>query len=139
MALKALFEGLVVDTDDQPVGVAVIGGEAHYVVNDAGFKFHHPAEPIDREVLRLFGEQIHANRSAVTEGAMKMIGQEDLFTKAAIDASLNNLEANFNQLIANGLPEGARAYMGMLGFKVVINHHGEVVDIQQPSAPEDEA
>lgn len=139
MALKALFEGLVVDTDDQPVGVAVIGGEAHYVVNDAGFKFHHPAEPIDREVLRLFGEQIHANRSAVTEGAMKMIGQEDLFTKAAIDASLNNLEANFNQLIANGLPEGARAYMGMLGFKVVINHHGEVVDIQQPGAPDDEA
>lgn len=138
MAHKALFEGLVVDTEDQLVSVAVVGGEAHYVVNDAGFKFYHPAEPIDREVLRMFGKQIAANRGAVTEGAMKMMGQEDLFTKAAIDASLNNLEANFNQLIATGLPENARAYMGMLGFKVVINHHGEVVDIVQPAAPEDE-
>ena len=30
--------------------------------------------------------------------------------------------------------------MGMLGFKVIINYHGEVMDVIQPSrtAPEDE-
>jgi hypothetical protein len=38
-----------------------------------------------------------------------------------------------------GIPEEGRAYLGMLGFKVVINHHGEIVKVEQPSAsPGDE-
>jgi hypothetical protein len=138
MSQRALFEGLVVDPDGRPVGVAVVGGQAHYVVDDGGFLFHIEAEGVDRQVLRALGEQIDENRAAVSAGMMKMLGQEDLFTKAAIDASLNNLDANFDQLIASGLPENARTYMGMLGFRVVLNYHGEVVGIQQPSAGADE-
>ena len=42
------------------------------------------------------------------------------------------------ELIEHGLPEEGRAYMGMTGFKVIINHHGEVVDVAQPGMIADE-
>ena len=140
MSLRALFEGLIVNPDAQPVEVVYVGGAAQYVVPDGGFKFHIDAEGVDREVLRQMGEQIAANREAVTEGTLKILGQEDLFTKAMIDASLNNLEANFSRLIAQGLPAETRTYLGMLGFHIVVNYHGEVVQIAQPgiAASDDE-
>ncbi len=40
MASKALFGGLVIDEWEQPVEVTTVGGEAFYVVNDAGFRRH---------------------------------------------------------------------------------------------------
>lgn len=141
MSRRALFEGLVIDTEDQPVGVGSVGGEAQYVVNEAGFKFHVPAEQVDREVLGVLREQISANKDAVTEGTMRMLGQDDLFTKAMIDSSLNNMDEHFTRLIDQGLPENARAYLGMLGFRIVLNYHGEVVRFDQPgidAGPEDE-
>ena len=138
---RPLFEGLVFDPDGQPVGVGEVGGEPQYVVDDGGFKFHVPAGPVDREVLGLLREQIMANQAAVTEGTMKMLGQEDLFTKAMIDSSLKNIDEHFNRLIAQGLPTEARAYLGMLGFRVTINFHGEVISLDQPGmagGPEEE-
>src|SRR5687767_2583732 len=141
MSRRALFEGLVVDTEGQPVGVGRVGDAAQYVVNEAGFKFHVPAEPVDRHVLGQLREQIVANKEAVTEGAMRMMGQDDLFTKAMIDSSLNNMDDHFSRLIEQGLPESARAYLGMLGFRIVLNYHGEVVRFDQPgmdAGPEEE-
>ncbi len=140
MSQRALFEGLVRDTEDRPVDTASVGGVANYVVDDGGFHFHIDAEGVDRQVLAQLREQILANRDAVTQGAMQMMGQDDLFTKAMIDSSLNNIDANFTQLIAQGLPENARAYLGMLGFKIIINYHGEVMRFEQPglAAPDDE-
>jgi hypothetical protein len=135
MSRRALFEGLVSDPDDQAVTVADVGGEAHYVVMDAGFGFHLPAEPIDRQVLGMLREQILANQDAVTQGAMQMMGQDDLFTKAMIDASLRNIDDHFTRLIEQGLPAEARAYLGMLGFRVILNYHGEVLGLQQPGLP----
>ena len=140
MSLRALFEGLIVNPDGQPVEVAYVGGVAQYVVPDGGFKFHIDSESVDREVLRQMGEQIAANREAVTEGTLKIIGQDDLFTKAMIDSSLNNMEANFTRLVEQGLPAETRTYLGMLGFHIVVNYHGEVVQIAQPgiAASDDE-
>jgi hypothetical protein len=140
MSQRALFEGLVSDTEGRLVAVAYVGGEAQYVVNDGGFKFHISSETVDRQVLSVMREQITDNRQAVTEGTLKMLGQDDLFSKAMIDASLNNIDEHFDRLIASGLPEDARTYMGMLGFKIVINYHGDVVQFDQPAqiAPEDE-
>ena len=140
MSQRALFEGLVVNPDGQTVEVGYVGGEAHYVVPDGGFRFHVEAEGVDREVLRLLREQILANREAVTQGAMQMLGQDDLFTKAMIDSSLDNMEEHFSRLIAQGLPEETRAYLGMLGFRVVLNYHGEIVRLDQPGigGPEEE-
>jgi len=138
MSQRALFEGLVSDVNGQPVEVAYVGGAAQYVVNDGGFRFHHDAEGVDRAVLGVLREQIMQNKEAVTEATMKMLGQEDLFTKAMIDSSLNNMDENFNRLIEQGLPENARAYLGMLGFRVVLNYHGEVVRLDQPGVSEAE-
>lgn len=132
MSRRALFEGLVVDTAGQPVGTGVVGGEAQYLVIEDEFKFHVPAEQVDRQVLSQLREQILANKEAVTEGAMRMLGQDDLFTKAMIDSSLNNMDDHFSRLIEQGLPENARAYLGMLGFRIVLNYHGEVVRFDQP-------
>ncbi len=141
MSRRALFEGLVVDTEGQAVTLGEVGGEAQYVVSDGGFQFHIPSEPVDRQVLGMLREQILENKEAVTEGAMRMLGQDDLFTKAMIDSSLNNMDEHFSRLIEQGLPQEARAYLGMLGFRIVLNYHGEVVRFDQPGfepGPEEE-
>lgn len=138
MSKRALFEGLVVDEDGNAVETGLVGDQAQYVVWDAGFKFHIDAESIDRQVLQMLGGQIAENKGAVSEGVMKMLGQEDLFTKAAIDYSLNHMDKSFDQVIANGLPENARAYLGMLGFRIVINYHGELVRVEQPGLASDD-
>lgn len=140
MSLQALFEGLVVTPEGRPIATARVGDTAQYVVPDGDFKFHIDAEQVDRQVLRLLGAQIADNKAAVTEGAMKMLGQDDLFTQAMISASLNHMDENFDKLVAQGLPESARAYLGMLGFHITVNYHGEVVNVEQPGmiAPEDE-
>jgi hypothetical protein len=137
MSARALFEGLIVDTEGKAVGATVLGGAAQYIVEDGGFQFHIPAEPIDREVLGQLRAQIMDNQQAVTEGTMKMLGKEDLFTKAMIDSSLKNMDEHFTKLMDQGLPAEARAYLGMLGFRIVMNYHGEVVGVEQPGMPDD--
>jgi len=137
MARQALFGGLVVDEDDQPVPVVDIGGEAFYVVDDAGFRRHIESERVDRQVLAKLKERIAGHEEVISQGTMELIGQEDIFTKAAIEASLHNLEAQFDELLARGLPEDARAWLGMMGFRVVIDMHGDVVRVEEPpGAPE---
>jgi len=95
---------------------------------------------VDRQVLRLLSDQISQNKEAVTQGTLKMLGQDDLFTKAMIDSSLSHMDENFTKLIEQGMPLSAREYLGMLGFRVLLNYHGEVLGVQQPgvAAPEDE-
>ncbi|MBI5080329.1 MAG: hypothetical protein HZC38_19275 [Chloroflexi bacterium] len=134
MSRTALFEGLVFDEDRRTLATTRVGDEAFYIVDDAGFKRHVPAEEIDRVILSQLRGQILDNKQAVAEGAMKMMGAEDLFTKAMIDSSLNNIDENFRKLMDVGLPESARQWLGMLGFKITVNYHGEVVDTNWPSA-----
>lgn len=136
MARQALFEGLVYDEEGEPVTTAVVGTEAHYVVNDDGFRRHIDSEIVDRQVLSIFLQQLEDNRDVAVEQALNMIGRYDLLTKAAIDASLRNID--MDQIIAQGIPGQARDMMGMLGFRIVINLHGEVVEIDQPIAPDED-
>ncbi len=138
MSRTALFEGLVFDEDGHPLATTRVGDEAFYIVDDAGFKRHVPAEEIDRVILSQLRGQILDNKQAVAEGAMKMMGAEDLFTKAMIDSSLNNIDENFRKLMDVGLPESARQWLGMLGFKITVNYHGEIVNTNWPSAASDE-
>jgi len=133
----ALFSGLVVDEQDRPVEEAVVGAEPFYVVDDAGFRRHIESAFVDRQVLEQMRSMIQGNEALISEGTMKMLGQEDIFTKAMIERSLRNVDAQFDQLLAQGLPEEARAWMGMLGFRVVIDVHGNVLRVEQPSAPEE--
>lgn len=133
----ALFSGLVVDELDRPVDVTVVGDEPFYVVDDDGFRRHVEGRFVDRQVLEQMRAMIQGNEELISEGTMKMLGQEDIFTKAMIEHSLRNVDGQFDQLLAQGLPEEARAWLGMMGFRVVIDVHGNVVRIEQPSAPEE--
>jgi len=138
MARAPLFSGLVVDEQDQPVETTLVGDEPCYVVDDHGFRRHIPSAAVDREVLHRIQEMLRGSEGMISEQAAKMLGQEDIFTKALLEQQLKNIDRQFDQLLAAGIPESGRAYLGMLGFKIVINHHGEVLRVEQPSGPSDE-
>ena len=132
MSKTALFAGLVVDEGDRSLETTLVGEEAFYIVDDDGFRRHVPAEEIDKTVLAELRDQIMENRDAVTQGALQMMGADDLFSKAMIDSSLKNIDSNFAKLMDQGLPEQARQWLGMLGFRIVVNYHGEVVRMDSP-------
>jgi hypothetical protein len=135
MARQAMFDGLVYDEYDNLLETTVIGGEAQYVFDDDGFRRHIDADMVDRQVVGFFLSQLEANKDLAVEQALKMLGSDDLLTKAAVDASLRNM--NMDQVMAQGVPAQARDMLGMLGFRVVVNMHGEVVRLDQPVAGED--
>ncbi|MBN2148484.1 MAG: hypothetical protein JW726_13940 [Anaerolineales bacterium] len=140
MPRQALFAGLVIDEFDHPVEVAYVGDEPCYVVDDAGFRRHIPSEQVDRQVLNLMAEMMRGQEGPLAEQAAKMLGQDDIFSRAMLENQLKNVEAQFDMVMQTGIPEEGRAYMGMMGFHVRINVHGEVLDVEQPGmiSPDDE-
>ncbi len=130
MSHQALFAGLVIDENDRPLEVAMVGNEAAYVIDDDGFHRHIDAAQIDRQVLTILQEQINANKDMVEQGIMKAVGSDDLFTKAAIDKSIEN----FDQVLERGLPQDALQWLGLMGFRIVVNLHGDVIKLDQPGA-----
>jgi hypothetical protein len=129
---KAIFEGLVFDEQDQPVSVVYVGDDPCYVVNDAGFRRHIPAEIVDHQVFQSMLDQIEGHEGIISEQTAKMLGQDDIFSRAMIETQLKNIDQQFTNLQQSGLPEEGRVYMGMMGFRIKINIHGDVIDIEQP-------
>jgi hypothetical protein len=138
MPRQPLFAGLVVDENGTPAETAVVGDEPFYVVNDYGFRRHIPSEQVDRQVLSQIAGLMKGSEDYLSEQTAKMLGQEDIFTKAMLANQLKNIDKQFDQLLQAGIPEDMRMYLGMVGFKVVINVHGEVLRVDQPSAPDNE-
>lgn len=138
MPKQPLFAGLVFDELGRPAETALVGEEPCYVVDDAGFRRHIPAEQVDRAVLTQMQEMMKGSEDLISEQTAKMLGQDDIFSKAMIEQQLKNIDKQFEALMNAGIPEEGRAYLGMLGFKVVINVHGEVLRVEQPGAIGDE-
>ncbi len=140
MPSQPLFAGLIFDESDNPVDVAIVGDEAFYVVDDAGFRRHIPSEQVDRQVLESMRELIDGHEGILSEQTAKMLGQEDIFTRAMIESQLKNIDKQFDALFEAGIPEEGRAYMGMMGFRITINIHGDVTQVDQPGMidPDDE-
>lgn len=138
MPRQPLFAGLVVDENDGVVETAVVGDEPFYVVNDSGFRRHIPAAQIDHYVLRNMQDMLKGSEGLISEQAAKLLGQDDIFSKAMIEQQIKNMDQQFEALMQHGIPEEGRAYLGMLGFKVVVNYHGEVLRVDQPSAPDED-
>jgi len=136
MTRQALFAGLVVDEFDRPVGTAFVGDEPCYVVNDSGFLRHIPSEQVDRKILEIIRKQISGNENMLSEQAAKLLGTDDIFSKAMLENQLKNIDKQFDAILEMGIPEESRAFMGMSGFRVVINIHGEVVRLDQPASTE---
>jgi hypothetical protein len=138
MARQPLFAGLVLDESGNLAESAMVGDEPCYVVDDTGFRRHIPSEQVDRQVLNQLAEMMKGSEEFLSEQTAKMLGQEDVFTRAAIQQQLKNIDKQFDQLLQAGLPEDMRAYLGMMGFKIIINVHGEVLRVEQPGAIGDE-
>ena len=138
MPRQPLFTGLVFDEFGNPAEPTLVGNEPCYVVDDAGFRRHIPSEQVDRQVLNQLAEMMKGSEEFLSEQTAKMLGQEDVFTIAAIQQQLKNMDKQFDQLLQVGLPEDMRAYLGMMGFRITINMHGEVVKVEQPGAITDE-
>ncbi len=130
----AFFDGLVETEDGAKVEITTIGGEDFYVIDDEGFRRHVEAAAVDRVVLGQFLEQMQEHRDEASQVMMRLMGSEDLFTKAAVDSTLKNVDVD--QLLSQTLPLDARQWLGMLGFRIVIDYHGEVMRVDMPAAPE---
>jgi hypothetical protein len=137
MTRKAIFENLVFDEHENPVPVHYVGEEPCYVVDDAGFQRHIPAEQVDRQVFQAMEDQVKGHEEIITEQAAKMLGQEDLFTRAIIQNQLSNISQQYQAMSESGIPIEGRTYLGMTGFKIIINLHGDVIEVHQPSAPQE--
>lgn len=134
MTRQTLFAGLVFDELNRPLGTAYVGTEPCYVLDDAGFRRHIPSEQVDHQVLNEIKSLIQGNEELLSEQTAKMIGSDDPFSKAMIENQIKHIDQQFEQLFEIGIPEDMRAYLGMTGFKVIINYHGEVLRIEQPGA-----
>ncbi len=129
----AFFERLVVDESGQTLPVVYVGTTAYYVIDDQGFRRHVEARPVDRIVLAQFLDQLHEHQDEASRLMLAQLGQDDLFTKAAVDSTLRNLNAD--AVLDQGLPPQAREWLGMLGFRIVLDVHGDVLRIDMPAAP----
>ncbi len=132
---QALFDGLVFNEAGEPAQVAYIGGVAHYAVPDDGFLRHVAARSVDDAVLDRLQEQVSSVQDELVAAVLKMLGKEDIFTKAALEASVRNLKDNVRQ----SEPQQWAPMLRLMGFRIVVNVHGEVVEIIYPEqAPEEE-
>jgi hypothetical protein len=127
---QSLFAGLVYDEAGQPVETTFIGQEPYYIIMDGDFKRHVAADEIDRQVIDWIQQQATANKELVSEQIMKLLGQDDIFTKAMIDSSIMQMD---EQVMQQGLPDDARLMLGMMGFKIIVNIHGELVRLDMPT------
>lgn len=134
MTNQPLFAGLVIDEDGHVAETAFVGNEPCYVIDDAGFRRHIPSEQIDRVVLAQLAEMMKGSEDLLSEQAAKMMGQDDPFSKALIEQQLKNVDKQFDALLQQGIPEDMRAYLGMMGFKIIINYRGEVLRVEQPGS-----
>ena len=133
---KAVFANLVYSEDGEPVENTFIGTEPYYIIMDGDFKRHVAAKDIDNQVIDWLQGQVSANQEMVSDNVMSLLGKDDLFTKAMIDSSINRLGETMQQ----GLPDDARMMLGMMGFKIIVNVHGEVINLEMPTQelPRDE-
>jgi len=134
---KAVFEGLVFDENGNPVETGWIGSEPCYIVDDDGFRRHIPAEDVDRQVWGYFQQQIEGHEDLLSEKAAEMLGQDDIFTMAALQTQFKNLDGQYEKLSEIGIPEESRVYLGMIGFRIIISIHGDVLEVIQPGIVDD--
>ena len=134
MASSAMFAGLVIDEEGNPAEVAYVGENACYVVDDDDFKRHIDAAVVDLQVLKFMRGQVEGQRDLAVTTMLDMMGKDDIFTKAAVESSIDNIE----DAVGQPIPEEARQYLGMLGFRVIIDYQGNVVDLEMPAGEIDE-
>jgi len=129
---EPLFAGLVYNEEGQAVEIAQVGDATCYAIPDGDFLRHVEAIEVERQVVHILKERLLEMKDAVVEGTMQMMGSDDLFTRAAIEMSLQNLERILEVDPGAAPLEDMRLGLWMTGFRVVVNVHGEVVRVELP-------
>lgn len=129
-ARKALFGDLIFNEEGQPAKAAYVGDVPHYAVPDGDFLRHVEAAYVDRQILDLMKERILPMKDAIIEGMIQMMGQEDLFTRPAIESAIENMDRILET--DNVDVDELRTALWMTGFRATVDVHGEVVDLEMP-------
>ncbi len=130
MIREPLFAGLIYNEEGQPVQVAQVGADTCYAIPDGDFLRHVDSIEVDRQVLAQLKERFLPMKDVLVEGAMRMMGADDPFTRAALEMSLENMDRMLEPGVAS--PEDFRLALWMTGFRVIVNIHGEVVRLEIP-------
>ncbi len=127
---RPLFADLIFNQEGQPAKAVYIGPTPHYAVPDGDFLRHVEAEYVDRQIVEQIQERILAMRDAVTEGVIRMLGEEDLFTRASIEHAIENMDRILEP--GNVDVDELRTALWMTGFRATVNVHGEVAHLEMP-------
>ena len=138
MANKAFFTGLIYDENEDLIESVTIGNEAFYVVDDCGFKRHIDSREVDEKIVRLFTDQINGNEEYLANAAANMTGKNDLFSMVMFKNSLMNIDKEIEAMFRQGPPPGLAEFLGMSGFRVNIDIHGNITNVNMPSSPADD-
>ncbi|MCS7179031.1 MAG: hypothetical protein RML46_11800 [Anaerolineae bacterium] len=130
MTREPLFAGLIYNEEGQPVRVVRVGADFCYAIPDGDFLRHVDAIEVDRQVLAQLKERFLPMRDVLIEGAMRMMGTDDPFTRAALEMGLENMDRMLEPGAVN--PEDFRLALWMSGFRIIVNYHGEVVRLEIP-------
>ncbi len=133
---RAIFADLVFNEQGQPANEVYIGGVPHYAVPDGDFVRHVEAEYVDRQIVALMQERVLAMRDVITEGMIQMMGEEHLFTRAAIEHAIENMDAILEP--GNVDVDELRTALWMTKFRATVNVHGDVVHLEIPGWEESE-
>ena len=137
MASHAFFSGIIFDENDNLIETVTVGNETFYVVDDDGFKRHIDSREVDEKIIRYFTDQISGNEEYLANAAATMTGKTDLFSMAMMKNQLKNIDKEIENMFNYAPPPGLSEYLGMSGFKVIIDFHGNIVSLNMPSAPDD--
>jgi len=126
-----LFADLVFNEEGQRAHVVSIGGEPFYAVPEDDFLRHVEAAYVDRQIVQALQKRLREHKEIVTEGAIRMLGEEDLFTRASINHAIENLD----HILEPGAvdPDELRTALWMAGFRAVVDVHGDLVRLETPA------
>ena len=69
-----------------------------------------------------------ADKETVIRSMLQMMGKDDIFTKTALEYQIAHMDENVDQMI----PPQGRELLRSLGFKIIIDVQGNLVDIETP-------
>ena len=127
---RALFADLVFNEEGQPAKEVSIGGVPHYAIPDGDFMRHVEAEYVDRQIVALLRDMLTPMRDAIVEATVQMMGEEDLFARAAVEQAIDNMD----RILEPGAVDvdEFRTALWMAKFRAVVNVHGDVVRLDIP-------
>ena len=129
-ATEPLFADLVYNEEGERAEVTTIGDEPFYAIPEDDFLRHVEATQLDRQIVHRLQERIQAMGDLVTDGVIRMLGDENLFTRASVTHAIDHMD----QILEPGAVDAdqLRTAFWMTGFQAIVDHHGDLVRLHVP-------